>query len=121
MTPQLDRDAQVILDTIAASGQPHLSTLSVVEARERVRAALVTKGQPLELRAVENFSLPTPNGALRLRLYRPTDGRLPVALFLHGGGWTVNDIDTHDELCRRLAKRSGWVLASLEYRKAPEH
>jgi len=56
-----------------------------------------------------------------VRLYRPGAGRLPVALFLHGGGWTVNDVDTHDELCRRLAKRSGWLLASLDYRKAPEH
>jgi acetyl esterase len=70
---------------------------------------------------VEDALLPSPNGALRLRLYRPEDGRLPVALFLHGGGWTVNDIDTHDELCRRLAKRSGWLLGALDYRRAPEH
>jgi acetyl esterase len=70
---------------------------------------------------VEDVSLPTPSGALRLRLYQPDEGRLPVALFIHGGGWTVNDVDTHDELCRRLAKRSGWLFASLDYRKAPEH
>jgi acetyl esterase len=121
MTPELDRDAQAILDAIAASGEPHLSAFSVDEARERVRAALVAKGRPLALRRVQDVSLQTPSGALRVRLYRPTDGCLPVALFLHGGGWTVNDIDTHDELCRRLAKRSGWLLASLDYRRAPEH
>jgi acetyl esterase len=44
-----------------------------------------------------------------------------MALFFHGGGWTVNDIDTHDGLCRRIAKQSGWLLASLDYRRAPEH
>jgi acetyl esterase len=33
----------------------------------------------------------------------------------------VNDVDTHDALCRRLAKRSGWLVGSLDYRKAPEH
>jgi acetyl esterase len=55
-----------------------------------------------------------------MRLYRPTDGVLPIALFLHGGGWTLNDLDTHDDLCRRLARRSGWLLASLDYRRAPE-
>jgi acetyl esterase len=70
---------------------------------------------------VEDVSVATPNGPLSVRLYRPRDGCLPVALFLHGGGWTVNDIDTHDDVCRRLAKRSGWLLASLDYRKAPEH
>ena len=121
MTPELDRHAQALLDVIAASGEPHLSTLSVDQARARVRAALVAKGQPLALRSVQDVSVPAPSGALRVRLYRPTEGCLPVALFLHGGGWTVNDVDTHDELCRRLAKRSGWLLASLDYRRAPEH
>ncbi len=121
MTPTLDSDAQAVLDVMAASGVPHLSTLSVAEARTRVRAALVTKGAPLPLHSVEDVSLPAPSGPLRVRLYRPVEGRLPLALFLHGGGWTVNDVDTHDELCRRLARRSGWLFASLEYRKAPEH
>ena len=121
MEPRLDPDAQFILDAVAASGEPHLATLPVDEARRRVRAALVTKRPPLPLRSVEDVALPSPSGPLGLRLYRPADGRLPVALFLHGGGWTVNDVDTHDELCRRLAKRSGWLLASLDYRRAPEH
>lgn len=122
MVPTLDGDAQAVLDVMAASGEPHLSTLSVEEARARIRAALISKGPPLPMRSVEDVSLPTPSGKpLRVRLYRPTDGRLPVVLFLHGGGLTVNDVDTHDELCRRLAKRSGWLFASVEYRKAPEH
>lgn len=121
MTPQLDRNAQAVLDVIAASGEPHLSTLSVPEARERVRAVLVTKGAQRRLREVRDVALPTPAGPRRLRLYRDAEGTLPVALFLHGGGWTVNDVDTHDDLCRRIAQRSGWLLASLEYRKAPEH
>lgn len=121
MTMKLDPDAQAVLDVVAASGAPHLSTLSVQEARKRVHAALVAKGPPLPLQSVEDVSLAAPRGQLRVRLYRPKSGCLPVALFLHGGGWTVNDIDTHDSLCRRLAKRSGWLLVSLDYRKAPEH
>lgn len=121
MKPRLDPEAQFVLDAVAASGEPHLSTLSVRDARTRVRAALVAKGPRLALPSVDDLELPSPNGMLRLRLYRPTGGCLPIALFLHGGGWTVNDLDTHDELCRRLAKRSGWLLASLDYRRAPEH
>jgi len=121
MTPQLDPEAQSILDVVAAAGEPHLSTLPVEAARERLRAALVVKGAPLPLHGVTDFELPSPNEALRLRLYRPGPGPLPPALFLHGGGWTVNDVDTHDDLCRRLARRSGRLLASLDYRKAPEH
>ena len=121
MTTQLDPDAQAILEVIRAAGLAPLHTLKVEEARERMRAALMTSAESLVLPSVEDVSLPTPGGALRLRLYRPMDGNLPVALFLHGGGWTLNDLDTHDHLCRRLAKRSRWLFASLDYRRAPEH
>lgn len=121
MTPVLDRDAQAVLEAVAASGAPHLSTLSVDAARERVRAVLVSKRPGLPLHDVRDVLLPTPSGPLRVRIYRPTEGTLPAALFLHGGGWTVNDVDTHDDLCRQLAKQSGWLLASVEYRKAPDH
>lgn len=121
MTSQLDPQAQDLLDVISAVGLAPIHTLSVTDARERMRAALISAAEPLALKSVEDVSLATPGGALRLRLYRPRDGALPIALFLHGGGWTLNDIDTHDDLCRRLAMRSGWMLASLDYRRAPEH
>jgi len=117
----LDPNAQLVLDVLAAAGEPHLSQLPVAEVRRRVRASLVVKGPPRPLHSVRDTVVPTPTGALRARLYRPRDGRLPIALFLHGGGWTLNDLDTHDALCRQLAERSGWVLVSVEYRKAPEH
>ncbi len=118
---QLDPEAQALLDVMAATGSPQPYTLSVEQAREQMRAALITRGTPLALHDVRDLAVPTPYGGLQLRLYRPAAGRLPVALFIHGGGWTLNDIDTHDRLVRRIAQRSGWLLASLEYRRAPEH
>jgi len=121
MTSQLDPQAQDLLDVISAVGLAPIHTLPVADARERMRATLISATEPLTLAGVEDISLATPSGALRLRLYRPREGALPVALFFHGGGWTLNDIDTHDDLCRRLAKRSGWLFASLDYRRAPEH
>jgi acetyl esterase len=121
MTSRLDPQAQDLLDVMGAAGAAPIHTLPVQDARERMRATLIARGEPLALASVEEALVPTPAGARRLRLYRPAAGRLPAALFLHGGGWTLNDLDTHDELCRRLAKRSGWLLASLDYRLAPEH
>jgi acetyl esterase len=121
MTSQLDPQAQDLLDVIGAVGLAPIHTLPVADARERMRATLIGATEPLALMGVEDMSVATPNGALRLRLYRPRAGTLPVALFFHGGGWTLNDLDTHDDLCRRLAKRSGWLFASLDYRRAPEH
>jgi acetyl esterase len=122
MTKQLDPEAQVLLDVMRAIGAPASYALPVEQAREQMRAALITRGEPLALHHVEDAYLPTPYGTLPLlRLYRPAPGVLPIALFIHGGGWTLNDLDTHDALCRRIAKRSGWLLASLDYRRAPEH
>ncbi len=120
-TRQLDPQAQALLEVMQAVGAPALHTLPVEQAREQVRAALVTRGEPLPLHRVEDVRLPDSHGARTLRLYRPRPGVLPIALFLHGGGWTLNDLDTHDRVCRRLARRSGWLLASLDYRRAPEH
>jgi acetyl esterase len=117
----LDPEAQDLLDVVNAAGLPPLQTLSVDAARERMRVALVSKADPLPIDHVEDVLLPTASGHLSMRLYRPTRGQLPVALFLHGGGWTVNDLDTHDYLCRYLASRSGCVFASLDFRRAPEH
>jgi acetyl esterase len=121
MTAQLDPQAQMLLDVMRAMGAPPLYTLSVAQAREQMRSALVTKGEPLPLHRVEDLTAPTPYGPLAMRLYRPAPGVLPIALLLHGGGWTVNDLDTHDHLSRRIAKRSGWLVALLDFRRAPEH
>ncbi len=121
MTARLDPQAQALLEVMHASGAAQPYTLSVGEARERMRAALVTRGDPIALHSVRDILLPTPSGSLTMRLYRPSDGALAPALFLHGGGWTLNDLDTHDRLCRRIARRSGCLLAALHYRRAPEH
>jgi acetyl esterase len=118
---QLDPQAQALLDVMEAVGAPPLYTLPVAQARAQMHSALCTRGAPLALESVEDLSLPSPHGALALRLYRPRPGTLALALLLHGGGWTLNDIDTHDALCRRIARRSGWLVASLDYRRAPEH
>lgn len=121
MTAQLDPQAQALLEVMRAGGAPQPYALTVEQAREQMRAAFVAKGEPISLHSVENISLPTPHGGLGLRLYRPAAGTRPVLLFLHGGGWTLNDLDTHDRLCRRIARRSGWLVAALDFRRAPEH
>jgi acetyl esterase len=121
MSPQLDPEAEALLEVMRAAGTAPSYTLPIEEAREQMRAALMTKGEPIALHSVKDISLPTPHGALPMRLFRPVPGPLPTALFIHGGGWTLNDLDTHDRLCRRIARRSGWLLASLHYRRAPEH
>jgi acetyl esterase/lipase len=83
----------------------------------RERAAARPKGP--EMHAVLGLFAP-PDGR-PARLYRPTPGDTPLALYLHGGGWVIGDLETHDRACRRLAFSSGVSVLALDYRRAPEH
>ena len=62
-----------------------------------------------------------PPGGRPARLYRPGGSASALVLFLHGGGFVIGDLDTHDRACRRLAARSGAAVLALDYRRAPEH
>lgn len=58
---------------------------------------------------------------LRVRLYRPTGGTVPPVVCLHGGGWTIGSVETHDRACRRLADGLGCAVISVDYRLAADH
>lgn len=112
-----------VLDRIRRAGVPPLYRLPVLEARE----AYTLRAEVLELprarlERVEDLRVPMPDGAaLPARLYAPNRERLPVLLYLHGGGFTIGNLETHDSLCRQLAVRSGAAVVALDYRLAPEH
>lgn len=70
---------------------------------------------------VEERTIPGPAGRLRLRIYRPTASEpLPVLVWLHGGGWMVGSLDSHDPVCRHLAATTPSVVVAPDYRLAPE-
>lgn len=115
-------EVQAYLDAAAAANLPPIETLPALAVREGFKQHLMsTVGPATELPEVRDFTIPGPGGALALRLYRPGPGTRPGLLFLHGGGWVLGDFDTHDDLCRDLAARSGCVLLAVDYRLAPEH
>src|SRR5690606_16626291 len=69
--------------------------------------------------------LPGPAGDLRARVYRPVtvgqETRLPMILYLHGGGFVVGDLDTAPATPRALAARCQAVVLAAHYRQAPEN
>ena len=72
---------------------------------------------------VEDISLPARDGhAMPARLYAPrSETALPVLLYIHGGGFSVGSLTTHDVLCRQLSRQGHCAVVSLDYRLAPEH
>lgn len=114
----LDPDAAALRALMLAANLPALEGMTPAEARAMFAASRARAGfRGPDLHEVQDMAV----GALSLRLYRPASGRLPVVLFLHGGGWVLGDLDSHDALCRHVAAASGMALLAVDYRLAPEH
>jgi acetyl esterase len=71
---------------------------------------------------IEEMTIPGPAGAIPIRVYTPSgDTPLPVLLYFHGGGWMLGNLDTEEDTCLSLAKRTPCIAVSVDYRLAPEH
>ncbi|MFO1048100.1 MAG: alpha/beta hydrolase [Geminicoccaceae bacterium] len=124
MLPKLDPQMAEILSLIASLDLPAYESMSGAEARAAAeeRNVFWNEGNPA-VASVRELAVPGPAGDMAVRLYEP-DGVATVSagiLYLHGGGWVICSLDTHDGVCRRLANATGVRVASLDYRMAPEH
>ena len=117
----LDPQARAFLDQLEELGVPGIGELPPDEARAAGDAASATVfGQVVEV-PCEDLTIPGPGGAIPVRVYRPGDGPAPVFLYFHGGGWVLGSLTTHHGVCATLARLSGSVVCSVDYRLAPEH
>ena len=114
-----------LLELIAASGYPPMHEGTPEDGRQGLRAMtcdLVQPGDVIQVGEVRDLTVPGGAGDRPARLYRPAgEGPWPTTVFLHGGGFVIGDLDTHDQVCRRLARDAGTVVLSVDYRLAPEH
>jgi acetyl esterase len=106
-----------------AQGGAPLESLDPIEARSsRLEPMKMLGGEPVALARVEDLSVPGPHGPVPVRLYASEQGgRRPALLYFHGGGFVFGNLDTHDALCRTLARESGAIVISVDYRLSPEH
>jgi len=71
---------------------------------------------------IERLTIPGPAGEIPVRIVWPHDGEAKGTLvYLHGGGWIVGDLDSHELHAVRIANRSGVAVLNVDYRLAPEH
>lgn len=71
---------------------------------------------------VTDATVSAPHGDIPVRIYRPRgQDLLPGVIYLHGGGWVLGSIETHDDLCAELAEGAQAVVVAVDYRLAPEH
>ncbi len=85
--------------------------------------SMVTKVERTDFSGkIEDMAIPGPGGAIPIRVYTPTGTTsLPLLLYFHGGGWVLGNLDTEEDTCLSLAKRTPCIAVSVDYRLAPEH
>jgi acetyl esterase len=93
------------------------------EARAAWNGPALTLSAVAEPRMAESTdrSIPIRGRRLVCRLHRPTTGQpLPVMVFIHGGGWVLGSIDTHDHIMRAYAAAAGCAVVGPDYALSPE-
>jgi acetyl esterase len=114
----LDPQAAEYLDRLRQLAAPPHWEIGPVAARRRMDDdAPGLFGEPAPVASVEDVDA----DGVPVRVYCPAGGELPALVWLHGGGWTIGSLDSHDRLCRTLAAWSDCVVVSVGYRLAPEH
>ena len=118
----LDPAVQAVLQQIEAAEAPPLSDTTPQMAREAFAGLVAFQGEPEAVAAVEDRDVPGPGGAIPIRVYRPEGAPqpAPTLFYIHGGGWVLMDLETHDPICRALANAAGCVVVAAHYRRAPE-
>ena len=117
----LDPNVELLLQTIQQQAPPPLREVGVAEAREGI-TLLHALCNPVDIGRAEDHTVPGASGDVPIRIYsQATEAALPVVVYLHGGGWTIGDIDNYDQVCRKLAIASGLTVVSVDYRLAPEY
>jgi acetyl esterase len=116
----LDPDVRRFVTAVqrSYSQYPGFDRLPLAERRraaEEVRAPW-RAGGPGMRRTVD-----TTIAGVRARIHIPVEApALAAMLYLHGGGWTMFSIDTHDRVMREYARRSGAIVVGIDYSLSPE-
>lgn len=120
----LDPEIRKFVETMSAlwKAHPPLAKVPLDEARriaEEVRSHWTADGP--EMLEIREYEIPFHESGVRVRLHLPDQrANLPVLVYLHGGGWTLFSIDSHDRLMREYAARAGIAVAGVDYSLSPE-
>jgi acetyl esterase/lipase len=120
-TIEVDAAIRTLLAQLEAMGGASLEQMSPTEARESYKLLAAADGTAEEVATVADTEI----AGVPVRVYRPLGAApgavLPTLVWFHGGGFVIGDLDTADPTARKLANRSGSIVVSVDYRRAPEH
>jgi len=99
---------------------PPMHTLTAKQLRDNMRHG-TKPSDPAGVSAAD-LMMNGPTSPMHIRLYRPHDVATPgLCVFFHGGGFVMGDLETHDQMCRDIARAAQCAILSVQYRLAPEY
>jgi acetyl esterase/lipase len=120
--PRLSRGVKTFLKVLNSSGGPPLETLPPLEAREVLVSAQASA--PVDLSGIEESekTITADGYTLKLNVVRPegVKDKLPVFMFIHGGGWVLGDYPTHKRMVRDLVVLTGFAGVFVNYTRTPD-
>lgn len=119
LDPDVRRFIRAMADSVAR--HPEFSTAPYPQVRrwaEEIRAPWRQGGPAMY--ETQDLAVHTRHGNVHMRVHRPGKGKLPGLVYLHGGGWTIFSIDTHDRVMREYAARAGCCVIGVDYALSPE-
>lgn len=114
----------LLLATLAVTGTLFAQTPTPEQWRMGIAQAILNyKIPPASVGLVENLRVPATPDSIPIRIYWPAarGSNWPLIYHVHGGGWVAGDLDTHDNICRRLCRQANAVVVAVHYRRPPEH
>lgn len=120
--PRLSRGTKAFLEVLNSAGGPPLETLPPPEAREVLVNAQASVQVDLSGIEESEKTITADGHTIKLNVVRPAGvkGRLPVFIFIHGGGWVLGDYPTHKRMVRDLVVLSGMAAVFVNYTRTPD-
>jgi acetyl esterase len=119
----IDPQVQALFDMFNAGKDARVLEPGPMREGLGALAPLLIAGAPA-VHSEKEIQIPGPAGKLRARVFYPGDparGPYPVIVYIHGGGYVVMSIETHEKLTKQLCVGVGAIVVSIDYRLAPEH
>jgi len=120
--PRLSRGVKAFLKVLNSAGGPPLEALPPLEAREVLVSAQASVQVDLSGIEESEKTITTEGYRIKLNIVRPegVKGKLPVFIFIHGGGWVLGDYPTHKRMVRDLVVLTGFAGVFVNYTRTPD-
>lgn len=126
MSQMLHPEAQPIIDAFLKNGGvsfEKMGEIPALRAGYEANCALATM-RDLDHIQTRDIQADISGAPIHLRLYDRELERIearPTVLFIHGGGWVIGNLNSHDSICRKIADSADVRVIAVDYRLAPEH